>query len=104
MLQDHPHAIHFKHTLYFGEGQPPMPQALTAGAQRITCKSVFEVLRKTLLICMSALRAENVMFHFCFAGCNLLRRNALTRFLTLYGFRVSHSQITRERQPAAARA
>jgi hypothetical protein len=21
MLQDHPHAIHFKHILYFGEGQ-----------------------------------------------------------------------------------
>ena len=22
MLQDHPHAIHFKHIPYFGEGQP----------------------------------------------------------------------------------
>jgi hypothetical protein len=22
MLQAHPHAIHFKHILYFGEGQP----------------------------------------------------------------------------------
>jgi hypothetical protein len=24
MLQDHPHAIHFKHILYFGEGQASM--------------------------------------------------------------------------------
>ena len=29
MLQDHPHAIHFKHILYFGEGQGRSNPSLT---------------------------------------------------------------------------